>query len=130
MFSVARSGQRGYHHRTEMNKKIYRIANGSSDESGATSYDISKKQITPLGGFNRYPDVVNDFVMVKGSIPGVRKRVVILRKALRTATSRRDLETIDLKFIDTSSKRGHTGYQTIDEKNAFLGQRKIKAPVA
>ena len=24
-FSVARAGQKGYHHRTEMNKKIYRI---------------------------------------------------------------------------------------------------------
>jgi len=127
MFSVARAGQRGYHHRTEMNKKIYRISNGSSNESGSTSYDISKKSINPLGGWNHYPDVKNDFVMVKGGIPGVRKRVVVLRKALRTATSRRDLEKIDLKFIDTSSKRGHSGYQTIEEKNAFLGQRKIKA---
>lgn len=121
MFSVARAGQRGYHHRTEMNKKIYRIGNGSSNESGSTSYDISKKSINPLGGWNHYPDVKNDFVMVKGGIPGVRKRVVVLRKALRTATSRRDLEKIDLKFIDTSSKRGHSGYQTIEEKNAFLG---------
>ena len=25
-FSVARAGQKGYHHRTEMNKKIYRMA--------------------------------------------------------------------------------------------------------
>jgi len=130
MFSVARAGQRGYHHRTEMNKKIYRISNGTSNESGATSYDISKKSINPLGGWNHAPDVANDFVMVKGGIPGVRKRVVVLRKALRTATSRRDLEKIDLKFIDTSSKRGHSGFQTIEEKNAFLGQRKIKAPVA
>jgi len=24
-FSVARAGQKGYHHRTEMNKKIYRV---------------------------------------------------------------------------------------------------------
>lgn len=127
MFSVARAGQRGYHHRTEMNKKIYRISNGTSNESGATSYDISKKSINPLGGWNHAPDVKNDFVMVKGGIPGVRKRVVVLRKALRTATSRRDLEKIDLKFIDTSSKRGHSGFQTIEEKNAFLGQRKIKA---
>lgn len=28
-FSVARAGQKGYHHRTEINKKIYRIGLGS-----------------------------------------------------------------------------------------------------
>lgn len=27
-FSVARAGQKGYHHRTEINKKIYRIGAG------------------------------------------------------------------------------------------------------
>merc|ERR1712057_47434 len=27
-FTVARAGQNGYHHRTEMNKKIYRIGDG------------------------------------------------------------------------------------------------------
>jgi large subunit ribosomal protein L3e len=30
-FSVARAGQNGYHHRTEMNKKIYRIATGVAE---------------------------------------------------------------------------------------------------
>ena len=28
-FTVARAGQLGYHHRTEMNKKVYRLGNGS-----------------------------------------------------------------------------------------------------
>lgn len=28
-FTVARAGQKGYHHRTEMNKKIYRIGQGN-----------------------------------------------------------------------------------------------------
>lgn len=27
-FTVARAGQKGYHHRTEMNKKIYRLGQG------------------------------------------------------------------------------------------------------
>jgi len=30
-FSVARAGQKGYHHRTEMNKKIYRIGQVGMD---------------------------------------------------------------------------------------------------
>lgn len=70
MYSVARAGQRGYHHRTETNKKIYRIANGSDAKSGSTDADITDKTITPLGGFVRYGIVNQDFVLIKGSCPG------------------------------------------------------------
>merc|ERR1711981_286968 len=56
-FSVARSGQNGYHHRTEMNKKIYAIGKASSDGGETnclTDYDLTKKNITPMGGFPHY----------------------------------------------------------------------------
>lgn len=33
-FTVARAGQKGYHHRTEMNKKIYRIGAGIHTKDG------------------------------------------------------------------------------------------------
>lgn len=33
-FTVARAGQKGYHHRTEMNKKIYRIGQGVHTKDG------------------------------------------------------------------------------------------------
>ena len=33
-FTVARAGQKGYHHRTEMNKKIYRIGQGIHTKDG------------------------------------------------------------------------------------------------
>jgi large subunit ribosomal protein L3e len=59
-----------------------------------------------MGGFPHYGIVKNDFVMLKGSIPGTKKRVVTLRKSLMVHTSRRDLEKVQLKFIDTSSKFG------------------------
>lgn len=36
-FTVARTGQLGYHHRTEANKKIYRISNGSQANSASTA---------------------------------------------------------------------------------------------
>lgn len=127
MFSVARAGQNGYHHRTELNKKIYRIGKAEDEANGSTDFDITPKTITPMGGFVRYGVVNNDFVMIKGSCPGVRKRVLTLRKSLMVHTSRRDLEKIQLKFIDTSSKFGHSKWQTSAEKNAFLGQRKIRA---
>jgi large subunit ribosomal protein L3e len=77
-----------------------------------------------MGGFVRYGEVKNDFIMVKGSVPGVKKRVMTLRKSMWTHTSRKALEKVDLKWIDTSSKFGHGAYQTPAEKRAFLGTLK------
>ncbi|OUM60200.1 hypothetical protein PIROE2DRAFT_54773 [Piromyces sp. E2] len=124
MFSVARSGQDGYHHRTEMNKKIYRIANGADSKSASTSFDITEKSITPMGGFPHYGIVNEDFVMIKGSCPGVKKRVITLRKSVLTYASRQATEAVNLKFIDTASKFGHGRFQTVAEKDAFMGTLK------
>lgn len=87
----------GYHHRTSVNHKVYRIGKAGDENSAATEIDVTKKQITPLGGFVRYGEVKNDFVMVKGSIPGTKKRVVTLRKSMYKHTSRKALEKIALK---------------------------------
>ncbi|XP_012587289.1 PREDICTED: 60S ribosomal protein L3-like isoform X1 [Condylura cristata] len=129
--SIARAGQKGYHHRTELNKKIYRIGRGLHVQDGrvvknnaATSYDITDKSITPLGGFPHYGEVNNDFVMLKGCIAGTKKRVITLRKSLLVHHSRRALENIELKFIDTTSKFGRGRFQTAQEKRAFMGPQK------
>jgi large subunit ribosomal protein L3e len=124
MFSVGRAGQNGYHHRTEINKKIYRIGRGDDDSNGSTDADATKKSITPMGGFPHYGIVKNDFLMLKGSIPGTKKRVITIRKSLMVHTSRRDLEKVQLKFIDTSSKFGHGAFQTFEEKSAWMGSLK------
>jgi large subunit ribosomal protein L3e len=125
-YSVARAGQNGYHHRTEINKKIYRIGGAAKGESGVnynatTEADLTNKTITPLGGFPHYGIVNHDFVMVKGCVVGPKKRVITLRKSLVPQTSRSALEEITLKFIDTSSKFGHGRFQTKEEKDAFFG---------
>lgn len=59
-----------------------------------------------MGGFPHYGIVKNDYIMLKGSVPGTKKRVITIRKSLMVHTSRRDLEKVQLKFIDTSSKFG------------------------
>lgn len=123
-WTVPRAGQNGYHHRTSINHKVYRVGNGSDEKSGSTEFDRTAKTINPLGGFVRYGNVNNDFVMVKGSIPGVKKRVVTLRKSLYVDTSRRALEKVNLKWIDTASKFGKGRFQTPAEKRAFLGTLK------
>merc|ERR1712147_132793 len=136
-YTVARAGQKGYHHRTEMNKKIYRIGRGIHTKKGkvvkdnaSTDYDLTEKTITPMGGFPHYGEVNNDFVMIKGCCMGPKKRVITLRKALVTSAKRVALEKIELKFIDTSSKFGHGRFQTASDKAAFMGPTKKDRPKA
>jgi large subunit ribosomal protein L3e len=124
MYSVPRAGQNGYHHRTELNKKIYRIGSGEDKKNASTEYDLTVKQITPLGGFPHYGVVNEDFVLIKGACVGVKKRVLTLRKSLITHTKRSALEKVALKFIDTSSKFGHGRFQTKEEKKSFMGTLK------
>merc|ERR1712166_1572246 len=129
-FSVARAGQMGYHHRTEINKKIYRVGtalkneDGSINNNGSPDADLTKKTVNPLGGFPHYGIVNEDFVMVKGCVVGTKKRVITLRKTVLPQTSRNATEEITLKFIDTSSKFGHGRFQTKAEKDTFFGRTK------
>jgi large subunit ribosomal protein L3e len=46
-WTVARAGQMGYHHRTSVNHKVYRIGKEGADDNGSTQLDITKKNITP-----------------------------------------------------------------------------------
>jgi len=122
-FQVPRSGQNGYGHRTEINKKIYRIGKSVKDDpnNAVTENDLTEKAITPIGGFSHYGEVTNEFVMLKGTTPGLRKRLLTLRKSLLPQVSRKAVEKISLKFIDTSSKFGHGRFQTSEEKAKFFG---------
>ena len=123
-FTVARAGQNGYHHRTMINKKIYRIGAAGDVTSASTESDLTEKAITPMGGFPHYGIVKNDWIMVKGSVMGTRKRVITLRKSLTNHVKRSALEKVTLSFIDTSSKFGHGRFQTSTEKAKFYGTLK------
>jgi len=130
-FTVPRAGQKGFHHRCEINKKIYRIGEGFKMKDGkliknnaATEYDIADKSINPMGGFPHYGMVKQDFLILKGACIGHKKRLLTLRKSLLTLTKRRYTEKVNLKFIDTSSKMGHGRFQTPQDKAAFMGPMK------
>ena len=132
-WSVPRAGQNGYHHRTEMNKKVYKIgkgiANATTDaekNNAVTEFDLTEKDINPVGGWPHYGLVREDYIMLKGQVIGPKKRVITLRKGLFEQTSRNAAEAITLKFIDTSAKFGHGRFQTLEEKNKFMGMRKKK----
>jgi large subunit ribosomal protein L3e len=125
-FQTPRAGQLGYYHRTEINKKIYRIGKSVKEDANnaMTENDLTEKAITPMGGFPHYGDVNEDYVMLKGAVVGVRKRLITLRKSLLAQAGRIALEQINLKFIDTSSKFGHGRFQTSEEKRKFYGRVK------
>ena len=69
-WTIPMAGQMGFQTRTEINKRILKIG-----EEGQT--------ITPKGGFIRYGMVPKNFLLIEGSVPGSKKRLVLLRPAIR-----------------------------------------------
>jgi len=119
--TVPRAGQMGYFHRTEKNKKVYKIGKAGKKDACTTEFDLTEKSISPLGGFPHYGNINEDWVMLKGTVMGAKKRVITLRKTSIPQTSRPALEQIKLKFVDTSSKFGHGRFQTAEEKDTHMG---------
>lgn len=72
MYTVPRAGQMGYHKRTEINKRIMKI--GKAEEA---------EKINPKGGFVNYGEISNDYIILKGSAAGPKKRLIRLRKSVR-----------------------------------------------
>jgi large subunit ribosomal protein L3 len=79
MYTVARQGQRGFHQRTEYNKRILIISNTDKD---------AENSINPTGGFKHFGLVRGDYIVVRGSIPGVPKRFVKMRQPIRGASKK------------------------------------------
>ena len=79
MYTVPRQGQRGFHQRTEYNKRILIISNSEKD---------TEFKINPKGGFEHFGMIKNDYIIVKGSIPGVPKRLVKIRFPIRTVSKK------------------------------------------
>ncbi len=93
MWTVPMAGQMGYHQRTEYNKKILKIGEAEKVD-----------EINPEGGFVKYGIVKNNYLLLKGSLPGPSKRLVMLRKAMRPHGKHDDAPQIS--YISTASKQG------------------------
>jgi large subunit ribosomal protein L3 len=74
MYTVARQGQRGFHQRTEYNKRILVMSNTEKDGNNS---------INPSGGFKHFGLVRGDYIIVRGSVPGVPKRLIKMRQPIR-----------------------------------------------
>jgi len=81
-------GQYGFFTRTEFNKKILMIDEGA--------------KANPKGGFVGYGVVPKTFVMIEGSIPGPRKRLIRIRKSVR----KKIVSPVEISYISLESKQG------------------------
>jgi len=88
-YTVPQAGQMGYHKRTEFNKEILKIG-GNPDE------------INPSSGFDGYGFVKNDYVVIRGSLPGPTKRMIKLRLAVRKHDAPKEPQVI---YISSSKVR-------------------------
>lgn len=86
---VPQAGQLGFQTRTEFNKRILKISSGTD--------------INPKSGFVNYGLVKGDYMLVQGSMPGVRKRLIKLRLPLRSFATK---YPVDIKYISLESKQG------------------------
>lgn len=87
MWRIAKAGKMGYHLRTERNKWILKIGNAN---------EISKK-----GGFEHYGVIKNQYMLVKGSIIGAKKRLIRLNDALDPNKIRPE-EVPTIQYINTT----------------------------
>ncbi|VVB91352.1 50S ribosomal protein L3 [uncultured archaeon] len=87
---VPQIGQTGYHQRTEFNKRIMQIGKDG-------------KAVTPEGGILNYGIVRNDYIIIKGSVPGPAKRLVRMRPAIR---QKKTLPAPEITYVSLESKQG------------------------
>lgn len=70
MFRVPKAGQTGFHQRLQNNNLIMKISD-------------KPEEINPKGGFMRYGEVGTTYVMIKGSLPGPKKRLITLTHPMK-----------------------------------------------
>ncbi|MES2153868.1 MAG: 50S ribosomal protein L3 [bacterium] len=90
--TVPNDGQRGFHQRTEYNKRVLKIGTDGAE-------------ITPAGGFPHYGVVRNGYIIVHGSIPGPTRRLIRMRDAVRY-TRGIEVQQADIRYVSTASKQG------------------------
>jgi len=70
-FRAAQAGQTGYHNRVVYNNLILEVGK------------ISEKDINKSRGFHRYGKIKTDYLILRGSIPGPKKRGLVITPAIR-----------------------------------------------
>ncbi len=88
LYTARRAGQLGYHKRTEVNKRIMKIGENMDE-------------VNPKGGFPHYGFVKNNYVLLKGSVPGPIKRLIRMRLGTRAPEK---VQEPKLTYVSIESK--------------------------
>ncbi|MFW5865613.1 MAG: 50S ribosomal protein L3 [Nanoarchaeota archaeon] len=91
MYRISHAGTMGYHQRIQYNNYILSISD-----------DVSI--INPDGGFINYGVVKNTYLLVKGSVPGPKRRLISLTAPLRPG---KKFTAPTIEAVNTESKQGN-----------------------
>ncbi len=90
-FGAHQDGQLGYHTRTEYNKWVMKIG-------------TDPKDVNPKGGFVRFGNLKNQYILIKGSVPGASKRIIRINAAIRPNT-KLPKEALPIEYISNISRQ-------------------------
>jgi large subunit ribosomal protein L3 len=83
---IAMAGQHGFQARTEYNKRVLRIgSDGLNPEGGWVGYGLAR----------------GDYLIVEGSVPGPRKRLVMIRRGLRWPKHKKEASEVKKVFLES-----------------------------
>ena len=91
LYRIAYSGQMGYHARTQYSNLILAI-------------DDDFEKVNPKGGFLKYGNLKSTYLLVKGSVPGPKKRLIMFTSPMRKPKQQLKLT---VESISTESKQGN-----------------------
>jgi len=92
MWTALIAGQTGYHKRTKLNSRILKIGKDG-------------KEVTPAGGITKFGVVKTEYVLLQGSVPGPKKRMLALRPAIRPP---KEKTMPEIKQIITTTQQGRS----------------------
>ncbi len=85
--AIALPGQMGFQTRTEFNKRLIKIG---------------KDGVAVEGGFVNYGQVKKNYVLIEGSVPGPKKRLVFFRKSFRNPDGK---DPVEVKHVHVGSQQ-------------------------
>lgn len=89
-YTTAQAGRMGYHMRTDYNKQIMHV--GTKGE-----------EINPKGGIVHYGLVKNSYMLIKGSVPGPKHRLILFTNAQRA--KKLNTKPLDILYISKESQQ-------------------------
>lgn len=93
MYRIAHAGQMGYHQRTQYNNIILKIGD-------------KPEEVNAKGGFINFGLVKSTYVLIRGTIPGAKKRLITMAEPIRSKFYKPEFAANSIKHIMTESKQG------------------------